>query len=312
MSDYKSYDEVKKEVSTFYNQKKYREAITLLESVLNQFPEEIHSTVYDLSILYIKEGRHERSMGILEYGLRKGIIYSFWEGADLWKPLQNLERFKKIVKENNRLRKEASAKARPKVEVVVPTCESEGYPLFIALHGWNDDIATLKQYWKSETIEKEYITAFVQSSQVVSTHKFGWDDYELGKKEVVDMYNNIVQEYPVDTKRVIIGGFSQGGTMAVDIALNNCIPVTGFVVLCPGGIPEGVTKNTATEAVQRGLRGTIITGVNDPSLPGQRKLVRILKKVGLPHQFIVLSTEHWFPDDVPEQIDAALGHITER
>lgn len=68
MSKYTSYDEVKKEVSTLYSQKKHREAITLLESVLKQFPEEIHSTTYNLSILYMEEGRHERSMGILEYG----------------------------------------------------------------------------------------------------------------------------------------------------------------------------------------------------------------------------------------------------
>lgn len=72
-----------------------------------------------------------------------------------------------------------------------------------------------------------------------------------------------------------------------------------------------VSQKRVTEAMQRGLRGTIITGVNDPSLPRQRKLVRILKKVGLPHQFIILSTKHWFPDDVPEQIDRALDYITE-
>lgn len=116
----------------------------------------------------------------------------------------NMERFKKIVKENNRLRKEASAKTCPKVEVALPAHEPEKYPLFIALHGWGDNITMLKQYWKSEKIKKEYITAFVQSSQVVSTHGFGWDDAERGRKEVGDMYNNVVREYPIHAKKVII------------------------------------------------------------------------------------------------------------
>ncbi len=220
--DTMNYHEVRNEVFVLYNQGKYKEAIAILENVKNTFPEQLEAITFNLSILYMRDNQGEKSLNLLKHGLKNGIIYPIWADDKTWSPLHQFEEFKEIVKENERLRKEASAKTKPQIEVITPEGYSkekkEKYPLFIALHGWGDNITELKQHWTSKILQK-HILALVQSSQVVSTHGFGWDDHQLGKKGVRDMYDKIVEEYPVDTQKVITGGFSQGGILAMDLAI---------------------------------------------------------------------------------------------
>jgi predicted esterase len=121
----------------------------------------------------------------------------------------------------------------------------------------------------------------------------------------------LVGEYPVDTKQVIIGGFSQGGQMALDIAINNIIPTIGFVALKPGGdIPDDFNLEAVKRAVKQGLRGSIITGEKDHSLADQEKMVKIFEQAKLPHRFIINKDQgHWFTKDFPQQLEDAINHI---
>jgi predicted esterase len=313
---YSNFNEVKNEVTRLYKQQKYEKAAAVYESVLKQFPEELSTITWDLAILYKTLGKTEKCMDIFEYGLERKITFPLWPGAGLFQPLEKLDRFKKIMETNTRLQAEATA--RTGVEIIVDPPEGysdqKKYPLFIALHGWGGNAESFRKIWKSTKTDKEYIQAFVQSSQVITQNTYGWTDFQLGRKDITKIYKKLVQEYPVDTKQVIIGGFSQGGQMALDIAINNIIPTIGFVVLKPGGgIPDDFNLEAVKKAVKQGLRGTIITGEKDHSLEDQKKMAKIFEQAKLPHRFIINKDQgHWFTKGFSQQLENAINHINNK
>ncbi len=315
---YSNFGEVKNEVTHLFKQQKYEEAASVYESVLKQFPEELSTITWDLAVLYKMVGKFEKCMDMFEYGLERKITYPFWPGAGLFASLETFDRFKKITEINARLQAEATARTEAEVVVVTPEGYSDSdqkkYPLFIALHAWNGDAQSFQKLWKATKTDKEYIQAFVQSSQVIAKNAFGWTDFQRGRKDITKIYKKVVQEYPVDTQQVIIGGFSQGGQMALDIAINNIIPTIGFVALKPGGgIPDDFNLEAVKKAVKRGLRGSIITGEKDHSLEDQKKMAEIFGQAKLPHQFIINEDQgHWFAKDFSQQLENAINHINNK
>jgi predicted esterase len=312
---YSDYSEVYADVMAFYRQKKYAEAVAVLEQAVKQFPEKLSAITFNMAVLYNMLGKVDKCMGILEYGLERKVTYAFWPGAGPFAPLEKEERFKKIMETNTRLQAEATAKNEAKVVVVTPEGYSDKdqkkYPLIIALHGWNMNAESFKKMWNSPKTGKEYIQAYIRSSQVLTKNTAGWTDFQLGRKDVSNIYNKLIKDYPVDTGKVIIAGFSQGGQMALDIAVHNIIPSAGFVALKPGGgIPENFNLDAVKKAHQRGLRGVIITGDKDHSLEDQKKMAKMFDEAGLPNQLMVNPDQgHWFSKDFPTQLEKAVNYI---
>jgi predicted esterase len=139
---------------------------------------------------------------------------------------------------------------------------------------------------------------------------FSWtEDYEVSRTEIRDAFLEVSEEYPVDPERVIVGGFSAGAMAALDLVLEDIVPVRGFVALCPGK-PENFSVEAIGAAGDRGLRGTILTTEMDPRVGEQREMVAVMEREGFPHEFHVTpDTGHWYPEDLAERIDEAIRHI---
>jgi len=310
------YQEMREYFGNLYQQKKYKEATEILENHLDRFPDNLEANTYNLTLAYGQLKQYEKGINALQYALDRGVWFSSYAfEPEFWAPFKKLEKFKKILGRNEKLWQEAQKLAKPDLLVLTPEAYREGekYPLFIALHGGNSNIAKFKQVWKSEKMEKEFITAYVQSSLIVGMNRYTWTvDMEITKKEIIEAYSKIIKKYPVDGKEIIIGGFSAGGVAAMEITLCNSIPVTGFVVLCPGK-PGSFNKENIIEAKARGIGGTILTTEMDPRLPDQKEMVEVLKTEGFQYQFVVTpNIGHWFPEDLDAKIDDAIYHIRHR
>jgi len=214
-----------------------------------------------------------------------------------------------ILEENETFWQKAQNLAKATIEIITP----EGYdstksnPLFIALHGGGGNIEGFKTAWTSELMRTEFITAYLQSSQIISMDGFNWaEDIEISKKEIIKAYDKITAAYKIDNNEIIIGGFSSGGVAALEVVLCNLIPATGFVVLCPYK-PESFSAENIENATNRKIRGTIITTEMDPRLTVQQEMVETLKNAGLQHQFVVSPyLGHWIPDDLDTRINEAI------
>lgn len=310
------YQEMREYFGNLYQQKKYKEAIEILENHLDRFPDQIEANAYNLAISYGQLKQYQKGINALRYALDRGVWFSIYAfEPEFWAPFKKLEKFKKILIRNEALKQEAQKLAKPDLLILTPEGyrEEQKYPLFIALHGGSSNIANFREVWKSEKMEKEFITAYIQSALIVGMNRYTWTvDMEITKKEIIKAYNMIMEKYPVDEKEIIIGGFSAGGVAALEVTLSNLLPVTGFVVLCPGK-PGSFNKENIIEAKERGIRGTILSTEMDPRLSDQKEMVEILKTEGFQYQFVVTpNIGHWFPEDLDVKIDDAIYHIRHR
>jgi predicted esterase len=313
--DFATYQEMRAHIGKLYQQKEYAEAARILEKALTRFPDHLHANAFNLALMYVQLEEHEKAVKALVYGLDHGVWFGKYEmSSDLWAPLEGKESFEALKRKNEAKRQEAQKSVLPKLEVLVPDDfdKNRKYPLFIALHGGGENIDVFMPQWTSDTLKKEFIVAYPQSSQLVSMTGYSWtEDIELAKKEVKKAYDKVLQDFPVDSSRVIIGGFSSGGVASLEAILDETVPAIGFVVLCPAR-PDGFTAGKIREVKARGIRGTLITTEMDPRLPEQKEMAAIMKAEGLGHEFIVTpNIGHWYPGNLQELIDAAIAHIVE-
>jgi len=316
INDFSNYQEMRVYFGNLYQEKKFQEAAALLEKHLDRFPDHLRANAYNLAFVYSHLEQYQKGIHALQYALDRGIwfgIYAF--GQDIWAHYKELEGFGDILTQNEQLRQEAQKLTKPDLIIVTPEGYKKGekYPLFVALHGGGGNIAGFKEAWKSEKMEKEFITAYLQSSRIVAPNGFSWtEDIEIAKEEIVDAYTKIIKEYSIDTDAVIIGGFSSGGIAAMEVTLCHSIPVSGFIVLCPAK-PESFTDDTILAAKERNVHGTILTTEMDPRLAEQKEMVEDLKRLEFQYQFVVTpNIGHWFPEDLDVKIDHAIDHIRYR
>ncbi len=223
-----------------------------------------------------------------------------------------------VVAEDKELNARSLANTKATYEIMTPRDYSpeKKYPLVLVLHGGCGSILHDKMFWKAEQLqelEEDYIFAFLQSSQVFDIYCFNWNNIETARKDIKQLYNKIIKEYPIDTTGIIIVGMSQGGQMAIDAAVNNIIPVSGFLACCPSK-PERLNKDAVKQAVQRGVRGTILAGERDVALlPEAKKINTLFKEMNLEHRFIIIpGLGHRIPPNSTEHFKAAAAHILKK
>jgi len=310
--EFGSYKEMREYLGVLFEQKKFAEAASLLESVLDRFPDNILANTVNLAAARLSLGDAGKAVDALEEGHRRGIFYGLWDFVGkFWDPLRGSPRFEAFLQANKARVDEVQKKASMKIEAVTPEGydPAKKYPLFLALHGGGESNADFKPNWTSPRLRAEFITAYVQSSQVASMRGFHWQDVAVTRRDLEAAYKRILEEYPVDPGRVLIGGFSSGGFGSLVAALQNFFPVRGFVALCPA-MPETISDEDIRAARSRGLRGTLLTTETDYRVEPQRALVDRLKKLGLSVEFHVTpDIGHWYPKDFETMLDRAIGLI---
>jgi len=269
-----------------------------------------------LEILFTAE-RHDEAMDVWEKGVDAGDFYFVIPRTPTYDPVRKSERFRSLLERNNRLRDAANDASKPEFEIVAPASYSpEGsYPLVMVIHGGNQSIVKAMERWDPKAIGDDVIIAYVQSSMRADSKSYRWDlsgvdIYSRGKAqdEVLGLYLEIIEAYPVDTAQVALAGFSQGGNLALFMASEGTIPAKGMIVGCPA-TRSPVPAETARAAAERGLSGTIFVGATDWTASATQSTVDNFTEAGAVLNHIVMEEKgHEFPDD----FDAVLRGAVER
>ena len=223
-----------------------------------------------------------------------------------------------VVSEDKELHARTLAGVSAEYEIMLPRDFSpeRKYPLVLMVHGRQGGILEMKISWKADQLKEikgGYIFAFLQSSQPFETYKYNWDKPEIARRDIRQLYDEIRKKYPIDDSRVIIVGTSQGGQVAIDAAINQIVPVSGFLACCPSK-PESLDREMVKQAVQKGVRGTILAGERDkPFLPVAKELDELFTEMKLEHRFIIIpGMGHSIPTNSTEHILNAFAHIFDR
>ena len=152
-----------------------------------------------------------------------------------------------------------------------------------------------------------------QSSQLIGPGECIWDNREQGSREVREHLAALTRTYAIDQERVILGGFSMGGSLAIWLALHQSIKTRGFLVLGPSLTASEFEILTTLLDTQTsaGLRGYIVVGEEDSwSLETSRKIAALLHAHDVPCKVEILpGLDHSYPPHFVKCVEEGLAFV---
>jgi acetyl esterase/lipase len=226
---------IEQEFHTLCSQAQYAAAYELATREAGRFPESAQAIVYNWRFCSAcLMGDPALALRLIEEALAAGYWYGeadLREDADL-ASLQGLPEFERLIARSSQRRDAVLAQAKPRLKLIKPKGATAPYPLLLALHGNNSNIASSERYWRAAA-EHGWLVALPQSSQAMSEHGFGWNDHNWSVGEVVRHFATIQEDYAIDHEQVIVAGFSMGGGLAAWLALSGELPARGFIAIGP-------------------------------------------------------------------------------
>jgi len=194
------------------------------------------------------------------------------------------------------------AEAREDVEPTLLT-EGAGDRVLLALHGRMGVVGEALEGWLP-AVAWGFRVAALGSSQLLSPGVAGWDDLVVARREL-DW-----AEEQLGTAPSVLGGFSQGGILAIAEAVRG--RTDGFVALAPsvGRVGMPTLEELRPNLGRPGLRGAIVIGADDLRVDAARELAAAADEAGTPLLLdIVDGLDHAYPSDLGERLPRLLEFV---
>lgn len=291
---------------------RYRDVLDIVKEASVRFPDRAATTTYWEACTQARLGNPSEAVTVLQEALQRGL----WWNPDMLRRDPDLEtirddpRFVAIVEACEHGLIEAQATANPQLHLYRPNQPSSTSSLLIALHWRLRRPADFTPWWLPARYQ-DALVAIPQSSQQLAMDSFGWDDRERATREIAEAYERVRTTEQFDPDRVILAGASQGGAVALDMALSGApVPVRGFILVVPAIRDLDASLSDVQTAVQRGVRGWVVTGEADYGRDMAISLGKQLNELGIPcHVDVVPGLGHDFPSDFETRLPSALNFV---
>jgi predicted esterase len=258
-----------------------------------------------LACVHCEQGRPDRALEVLRAGLDRGL----WWPAD-WllddddlTPLRGRPELADIVARSARNR--PAGRVIPQA-VVVGAGGDRAAPVAVvlALHGWGQAAAEFLAEWAGLAAVGIAVIA-PESTEELTPGFFVWNDRATARRTIADQYRLAGAQLtpagvPPEDVPLVVAGFSQGGGLAVDLAVDGApAPAAGFLAVSSGLDDLEAPPDAARlrRAVARGLRGRLVVGGADAALESARGLAAAAAGAGLSCPLTVLpGAGHQMPD----------------
>jgi len=157
------------------------------------------------------------------------------------------------------------------------------FPTILALHGWGANahdllgLAPLLHRGEALVLSPQGPVAFDIGQGVPG---YGWfpitgggppapGEFEAGREALATFLDEAEKQYPIDRRKLVVMGFSQGGVMAYDMVLRDPERFCGLIALSswyPDLVSQGVTKQDA----HQNFPVLVMHGTEDPMIPVAR------------------------------------------
>ncbi|MCZ8197100.1 MAG: hypothetical protein O9267_05805 [Flavobacterium sp.] len=178
-------------------------------------------------------------------------------------------------------------------------------PLLILLHGHGNNENDLFSF--SSQIPENWIVVSVRGPYQLAENSYRWydakmingkiviniDEEERSRKKLKQLISEITNKYNVDSQKIIVAGFSQGGNMSQSLGLGNPNSVTGFGVF-NGRYNEEFSPYISKSIALKNSKAFIAHGSGDTMLPKTYVTENItkLKELGIQITYYEDSNGH--------------------
>ncbi len=298
---------------SLYGAGNFKEALAVVDILAAEFPEETASTDFWRICLLSVLGETHSALEVMRKSIAAGMWWSVAQlraDSDL-AALQGNPDFEHMLAVCQERHSAAQAGAQPGLLVREPHGAGP-YPLLIALHGRSSSPEHDLARWET-VLSSGWLLAMPQSSQLGSPNSYVWDDEEKGMTEIAGHYQSLLEKYPLDPARVILGGFSQGAALAMLLTLDGRIPAHGFLPVSPGGVMLEDLEALAKSASARRPRGYLIIGGHDFRYELLKSIHNTLTACEIPCLLEEhASMAHEFPPDFDRSLQRAFAFIFEQ
>lgn len=312
-----TYHDLDKQLIKLFEEKEYQQVLAVVEQEQANFPTHLLDFLYwRISIVNLL-GKQELALQLFRTAIEQGSWFvPDWmvQDEDL-ASLRPLPEFQELLSICRQHQAAAQAKSCPDLLVIPSDPQIATPPMLITLHGNMGNMHDTAEEWCAITT-RGWLLAVPQSSQMIGQTAYVWNDRERGVHEVCTHFAALNEKHAVDPGRVLLGGFSKGGGLAIWMALHQLVPVRGFVVLGPSLTNDefDALSSLLTRHKPTGIRGFIIAGEEDKHcLQVSRQVLELMRTHKLPCELEILpGLGHEYPPDFSEYVAKGLAFVEQK
>ncbi len=288
-----------------YMDEKYNEAYDLVTKHMNAVRGNL-AQMYNFRYSFLgKAGRDQDGFDVLKEAIDdKGFWYPaelLLEDDDL-EGMRSIEGFNTLVDTCVSRQKENINRGEYTLKIVNPvetTDIEKSMPLFIGLHGDQENMDIAEFDWKSVT-ELNARLALMQSAEIEFSDGFVWEDYNSAAAAL----KHFVEAFENNYSKLIFGGFSAGSQVALWSILSMEIKPEKLILVAPWlpNLDEWIDQ--VDWSVLSNTEITVICGdQDDDCFDCSKELHDHLTSSGLKSEFRVISgLQHDFPENFEDQL----------
>lgn len=157
------------------------------------------------------------------------------------------------------------------------------HPTILALHGWGANahdllgLAPILHRGGALVLSPQGPVGFEIAQGLLG---YGWwpisgdreidpDAFGQASQAIEDFLKGAADRYPIDPRKTVVMGFSQGGVMAYDLVLRNPERFAGLIALS-SWFPEPVDRAIPAQEGLENFPVLLIHGTEDPMIPVER------------------------------------------
>ncbi|MBL8880530.1 MAG: dienelactone hydrolase family protein, partial [Phycisphaerales bacterium] len=300
-----------------YRAKNYDKALDLGKKLAELDPNN-PSHVYNLGCLYSLKGDGDSAVKSLEKAGQLGFDdLSLLESDEDLASIRNRPEYKAVVETVKKNRGKTLETYREKAEkseplIYIPEGISTEKPVgcVVVLHPFGGTAEWIVERWKGAA-KKLNMLLIAPRAVIPQGDGFRWQDAELTDKIVMKAVEHAKSKHKIDDKKMVISGFSEGGTMTFVMAIRH------GDVFC-GAIPVGGTLPDPIagwdEIKKRKLpRFVVMIGDQEPksTLDNNRDAAKKLEEAGAKVKLNVYpGIGHEFPKDTEKEMSEAVSAVT--
>jgi predicted esterase len=291
-----------------YSAGEYDEAAGLLELHYITHPD-CPYTAYNAACCFALSGEATKALAYLDRSIELGIC-GFAGDADL-DTLRGTAAFAERLERADAKLAELQGRDWP-AEILPPSCEHDGgQPVVIMLHGYGAAPANLVgppfgDYFTDEG----YLYAVPYGDRVHGSISFSWSGLAEAEAVVERLLERLEKEYGLDDESVYLAGFSQGGAVALGLALKRPELFDGVIALAGGWNPAWETHLAAAAAAD--LRCYLWIGELDEAerVSGLEAALHSLRAAAVPATLVIAEeTAHSLPADALAPFRDGLDYV---
>ncbi len=221
--------------------------------------------------------------------------------------------FDKIVgqaRERQKPRLERAGTGKPLIVPPSSLDNTKPAPLIIAMHGYGGNAENFSRVWADAAGKAGAILVIPRAMRSVSMSGFGWGDLDEAEVIVKSALSQAMSQHNVDTKRVVLTGFSQGASMAYGIAERAPSAYAGVIPVA--GRLAGVSSTGANVNASTGPKYYLMIGADDreATVESNRSSKRELSAAGFDVSLVVYpDLGHAFPPNRDAELTRALAYV---